>query len=92
MEEIGEITKKENISEIVIGESKNFAGEPNKIMSDINKFKDKLESELNLPVNLEPEFLTSVQAKKFTGENKMHDASAAAIILQSFLDSHVNNL
>jgi RNase H-fold protein (predicted Holliday junction resolvase) len=43
-------------------------------------------------VRLEPEFLTSVQAEKITGKNDMHDASAAAIILQSYLDKNLGML
>lgn len=84
------IIKEEKINEIIIGESKNFAGEPNKIMEEIEKFKGTLEEKTGLKVWLEPEFLTSVQAKQVQGENEMHDASAAAIILQSYLDK-VNN-
>jgi putative holliday junction resolvase len=86
IDEILEIIKKENISAVVIGESKNYFGEPNKIMGEIKKFKKELEEEAKLSVIFEPEFMTSVQAEKITGKNEMVDASAAAIILQSFLD------
>jgi hypothetical protein len=40
----------------------------------------------------EPEFMTSVQASRITGENDMLDASAAALILQSYLDKQVKDL
>lgn len=86
LEKIAEIAKKENIGGIVMGESENFAGEPNEIMKDIEKFKKEMEEKIGIKVNLEPEFLTSAQAKQIQGENAMHDASAAAIILQSYLD------
>jgi putative Holliday junction resolvase len=86
LEEIEKIIKKEKIGEIVIGESKNFQGEPNKIMAEIEKFKKELEEKLKIKVWFEPEFMTSSQAKQITGENDMQDASAAAIILQSYLD------
>jgi putative holliday junction resolvase len=86
LEEIEKIIKEEKIGAVVMGESKNFEGEPNKIMEEIEKFKKILEEKLKIKVYLEPEFLTSAQAKQITGENIMHDASAAAIILQSFLD------
>ena len=84
--EIEEIIKKEKIEEIIIGESKNFAGEDNKIMSAILNFKEKMEGKLKIKVYLEPEFMTSAQAEHIQGKTEMHDASAAAIILQSFLD------
>jgi RNase H-fold protein (predicted Holliday junction resolvase) len=43
-----------------------------------------------LIIHLEPEYLTSHQAQHIQGVNKMLDASAAAIILQSFLDKRKN--
>jgi len=85
LETIEKIIKDEKIGQIVMGESKNYEGEPNKIMKEIEGFKKVLE-EANLKVFFEPEFLTSHQAQQFQGKNEMHDASAAAIILQSFLD------
>ena len=92
LDEILKIIEKEKIGEIVMGESKNFKNEPNKIMQEIEKFKQILEDlpaqagKTKLKVNLEPEFMTSAQAEQIQGKNEMHDASAAAIILQSFLD------
>jgi putative Holliday junction resolvase len=86
LDEIGEIIKKENIDKIVMGESKNFEGEPNKIMTEINKFKKELEDKAGIEVFLEPEFMTSQQAEQIQGKNEMHDASAATIILQSYID------
>lgn len=86
LEEIEKIIKEENIDEVVIGESKDFKGEPNKIMAEIEKFKIALESKTKLKVHFEPEFMTSSQAELIQGKNDMHDASAAAIILQTFLD------
>jgi len=88
---IEEIIKKENITDIVIGESKNFAGSPNKIMSEIEKFKETLEDKIKLNIYFQPEFMTSQQAERGLGKNEMNDASAAAIILQSYLDTHINN-
>jgi putative holliday junction resolvase len=85
-EEIEKIIKKEKIEAVVIGESKNFAGELNEIMAEIEDFKKELEEKTKLKVFLEPEFMTSIQAERIQGKNKMHDASAAAIILQSYLD------
>jgi|SRR3989344_2312675 len=79
------------VGAIVLGESKNFKGEDNPIMSMIRDFKKELETEIGLPVHLEPEFLTSAEAERIQGKTKMHDASAAALILQSFLDKLRNN-
>ena len=88
--EIENIIGNEGVNIIVMGESKNFKGEPNKIMKDIKKFKKILEEKTKLHVSFEPEFMTSSQAEQIQGKNKMHDASAAAIILQSYLDKKDN--
>jgi putative Holliday junction resolvase len=77
---------------IILGESKNFQGEDNKIMKDIRAFKEKLENQFARPVIFEPEFLTSHQAVQFQGKNAEIDASAAALILQSYLDRLKNSL
>ena len=89
LENIKKIIKDEKIGEIVMGESKNFQGQPNEIMKEIETFKKVLEEKTKLKVIFEPEFLTSHQAQQFQGKNELHDASAAAIILQSFLDRGV---
>ena len=83
---IQEIIKIEKIEQIVIGESKDFQGKPNKIMGEIEKFAKILKEKTQLVIVFEPEFMTSVQAEQLQGKNEMHDASAAAIILQSYLD------
>mgnify|MGYP001615385071 CR=1 FL=1 len=84
--EILEILDKEKAETVVVGESLDFAGKPNEVMKNIKVFVEKLKAENKTKVVYEPEFLTSVQAERITGKNDMHDASAAAIILQSFLD------
>ncbi|MHB1330599.1 MAG: Holliday junction resolvase RuvX [Minisyncoccota bacterium] len=71
---------------IVIGESKNFKGEPNKIQEKIEKLARELEDR-GRKVELHPELLTSMEAERLQGHNEMHDASAAALILKSYIDS-----
>lgn len=73
------------VMQIVMGESKDYKGLPNPILLDSLEFKNKLES-LGFVVYLEPEFMTSVQAERLQGKNDLSDASAAALILQSYLD------
>jgi putative Holliday junction resolvase len=86
--EIKKMIDKEKVNQIVIGESKDFKNKPNEIMWKIEKFKKELTEKFGIKVFFEPEFMTSVQAKQIQGENEMHDASAAAIILQSYLDKN----
>lgn len=88
----------EEISAIVLGESHDLSGKPNKIMGSIEEFKRNIEAELELPVYFQKEFMTTVEARgregkeinnaKKVGKDKQvgADASAAALILQRFLD------
>ena len=89
LKEVVDLAKKNNVKEIVIGESKNYKGEANTILPESLNFKMDLEKE-GFIVHLEPEFMTSVNAERFQGKNDMLDASAAAIILQSYMDSNTN--
>ena len=70
---------------IVIGESKNLKGENNPLMGGITRLKNSLEG-LGLVVSLEPEYMTTQQAERLQDKSDQLDASAAAIILQSYLD------
>ena len=49
-------------------------------------FKKMLEVDLNIKVDFEPEFMTSTEALHLQEDTKMLDASAAAIILQSYIN------
>ncbi len=89
IEEVVKIAQERKVTEIVIGESKNYKGEPNAILAESLSFKKELEAK-GFIVHLEPEFMTSAHAEKFQGKNDMLDASAAALILQSFLDTLKN--
>lgn len=100
---IGDIIKKENITDIVVGESVDFKGHLNALSARIEIFILDLEQKFNLPVFKQKEFLTSVEArkggqsKKTLSPSQAHskfkqiksgriDASAAALILQRYLD------
>ena len=83
--EIVEIARQHEVKEIVLGESRNYKQEPNSIFEESVEFKKQLE-ELGFTVYLELEFMTSVQAERLQGKNEMSDASAAALILQSYLE------
>jgi len=52
------------VGEVVVGESKDFSGEPNQIMREINIFIGNLKNEIEIPIILEPEFLSSREADK----------------------------
>jgi len=83
--EIDKIATDNEAKEIVLGESRNYKGEPNRILLDSMEFKKRLEAK-GYVVYFEPEFMTSVQAERIQGKTPLTDASAAALILQSYLD------
>lgn len=89
-QKIKEIIEKESIGKIVIGESLNYKSEENLIMKEIKKFAERVKNKFNLEIIFEPEFLTSAQVRNTQGDSKMIDASASALILQSFLDKRGN--
>jgi len=93
-----------SIGAIVIGDSNDFAGNPNPIMKNVKKFIKELEEktrknfstknlggQVKIPIIFEPEFMTSVQASRLQGDIERIDASAAALILQSYLDKMRNS-
>lgn len=84
------LCRERGIAEIVVGDSRDFSGAPNKIAEQIDVFKKEIGEATKLSVHYEPEFWTSAQAERFQGKIKKLDASAAAIILQSFLDRQNN--
>jgi len=86
---IVDLCMKNAVEVVVMGESRDYKGQINSIMWKIEGFKKQLEM-IGFKVVFEPEFMTSVQASQITGENKMLDASAAAIILQSYLNRSNN--
>ncbi len=80
----------EKIEKIVIGDSKDSNMKDNEIMQSVRRFSKVIERETKLPIEYQLEFMTSQQAVLLQGENDMIDASAAAIILQSFIDKSKN--
>ncbi len=90
LQEIQKICVEKNVTDVVVGESKDFHGNKNPIMERISIFVSELEKTSGVKVHLEPEFLTSHQAQHIQGKTDMIDASAAAIILKSFLERNNN--
>jgi len=85
---IKKIIQEEEIERIVLGESVNYKGEPNPVMEKINEFKQKLEEETSLSVVFQKEILTTREAERIQGKTESLDASAAALILRSYLEQN----
>jgi putative Holliday junction resolvase len=96
LEEVAGIARENAVQKIIIGESRDNSGRPNEVMEDIEQFKADIEGLTGLPAEYEREFFTSTMAaRQFAPEEKSRkqnpshanlDASAAALILQSYLD------
>jgi len=90
VEDIQSICNKESVGAIVIGESLNYRQKENPIMKDVYALKEELERTCAVSVHLEPEFLTTQEAKRLQGKHEKTHASAAALILQSYINRKKN--
>lgn len=94
--EVSALVTEHGIGQIVVGESRDFAGEPNLLHARAEEFSRELGELSTVPIAFEREFLTSaLAARQYAPEEKSRkahvshgkiDASAAALILQSYLD------
>jgi RNase H-fold protein (predicted Holliday junction resolvase) len=95
VQEVLDIAKENAVAGVVIGESRDYQGKENPLMKNIAVFIEQLK-DAGLDVALEPEFMSSMMAaRQFAPEEKSRkqmpsqeklDASAAALILQNYLD------
>ena len=84
-----------DVEEIVVGLPKTMRGEIGPQAQKTLEFVERLKTRLNIPIITCDERLTTSQADKFlisagfsrAGRKKVIDKSAAAIILQSYLDA-----
>ncbi|MEK7452900.1 MAG: Holliday junction resolvase RuvX [Patescibacteria group bacterium] len=80
------IIKDENVGMVIVGLPLNLNMQETGQTKKVNIFRDNLKRQINIPVEFENEFLTSVQAEKSgVGKDKIDEASAA-LILQSYFD------
>jgi len=79
-----------NVKKIIIGESLDKDGSENEIMQKIRTLARKIEGELDIPVEYETEAYSSEAAKRLQEDelkqSKLIDASAAAIILNTYIE------
>lgn len=91
LKEVVNFAKDNDIKRVVIGESKNLDGTPNPILADAKVFAESLVNE-GLEIAFHPEMYTSMEADRLQGQNAMRDASAASLILKSYIDTQNNSL
>ena len=80
------LCKEEAIGGIVFGASLATNEEENEVHTTAKRFADRLFELTNLPLFFEREDFSSVEAHRFQTTAGARDDSAAAIILQRFLD------
>lgn len=99
LDEVARLIAEKDVRVVVLGESRDFAGEPNPIAHDARAFGDAVQARTGVPVVYESEVLTSEEARQAPSKQmksrspKQHravDDSAAALILTSYL-SHANH-
>lgn len=88
--EVKTICAHEGVGAIVVGESVDYKGKSNLVMEKTDKFIREIKESIAIPLIFEREFLTTQQARFYQTKRKRVDDSAAAIILQSYLDRKGN--
>jgi putative transcription antitermination factor YqgF len=85
------LVKEKEVGAAVFGESKNFAGADNAVASEAKAFAEDLRARTNIEIFFESEMFTTQAARRMPDGSRMEgspdvDASAAALILTSFLE------
>ena len=94
-ERLRQIIAEKDVGLIVIGVPRNMDGTYGPAATKVQEFVTKLKSEVSVPIKSWDERLTSVQANRYLIEADVRrskrkekvDKTAAAILLQSYLDS-----
>ena len=87
---IQRLIEEEKVDCVVVGDTKSYGGLSNPITSQAKSFVEEMKEKLNVPVVLSWEAGSSIEANRYDPERVHNDSSAAAIILQRFLDSRKN--
>jgi len=78
----------EEIEEVIVGDTRSLDGGANQITPEADAFVLKLSQSIKVPIHRSREAFSSQEAARFAPPGKKHDdSSAAAIILQRFLDA-----
>lgn len=83
-----ELVREMKFNVVVIGESVDEKGKPNKIAKEARSFGTQIENGIDVKVVFEKEWYSTVEARKQPGNENNHevDDQAAAIVLQRYLD------
>lgn len=85
LETLASLAAAREVNEVVIGHSIQNSGAENTLQAKINGFIERFTARTGIPATLEPEQYSTQEAIRIQGRNEKTDASAAAIILNSYL-------
>ena len=85
LEYVKDLVEERGVKEIVIGHSLDNQGQPNPIHQKVKELITDITLAIGIPVYLEPEQYSTQQAIQVQGRTAQTDASAAALILESFI-------
>ncbi len=89
LEALAKMVNDERADALVVGDTLTLNGGSNDITPAAEAFVKKLTEQVKIPVYRVREAWSSQEAARFAPQGKKHDdSSAAAIILQRYLDSH----
>jgi putative Holliday junction resolvase len=83
---IGQLIAEEGVGKIVLGWPINMAGKETQKTQEVKGFKEELEKNFEVEVDVMDERLTSVMAQHLPGGKRNIDSLAAQILLQNYLD------
>ena len=86
VDEIAAVIRRERAEMVVIGLPLAHDGAETEQAREVRAFAKKLREKTGAPIEFENEIFTTRMAEAAGGKAEMSDASAAAIILQSYLD------
>ena len=87
VDRIMRLVKEEKVGTIIVGDTRSFSGRENPVTGESDAFAERLKRAASIPVERAWEAGSSIEASRYAPEGQEHDdASAAAVILQRFLD------
>ena len=87
LDKLENLINERKVGEIVIGHSLDRDSRPNIVHAEVEELIGDLTLQLGLPIHLHPEQYSTQEALRGQGRTNQTDASAAAIILNSFITS-----
>lgn len=95
LQRLRELTRKHEIGTILVGYPVHMSGKSSEMAEEAGRFAARIREELNLPVELRDERLTSWEAEQMAeelgfGKTASLDSLSAAILLREYLNEAAN--